>query len=272
LNDILRVGTSAGGARAKAIIAWNPETNAVSSGQIAAGEGFSYWLLKFDGVAGNKDRELEDPKRYGLIEYAYYKMALAAGIDMPECRILKESNRSHFMAKRFDRTDNGEKKHMQSLGALRHFDYRQPGAHSYEEALQTVRELGMSMESIEELYRRMAFNIIARNQDDHVKNISFLMDKAGHWSLSPAYDMTYSYNPSGVWTGTHQMTLNGKREGFGIDDFRQCADNVAMKKSRVIEIVEEVTKTVDHWEEFASEVGVSEEVNEKMAETHIRNL
>ncbi len=272
LNSILHVGTSAGGARAKAIIAWNSETNEVRSGQIAAGEGFSYWLLKFDGVSGNRDRELEDPKGYGLIEYAYYKMALAAGISMSECRLLEEQGRSHFMTKRFDRTPAGEKVHMQSLGAMRHFDYRRPGAHSYEEALLTLRDLDMSMDSIEELYRRMTFNIIARNQDDHVKNIAFLMDKAGKWSLSPAYDMTYSYNPSGVWTGTHQMTLNGKREGFTLADFRKCADNIAIKKSRVQEIVEEVKGAVARWKDFASSVGVSDEATRSIAKTHITDL
>lgn len=272
LSSILHVGTSAGGARAKAIIAWNPETNEVRSGQIAAGEGFTYWLLKFDGVSGNRDRELEDPKGYGLIEYAYYKMALAAGISMSECRLLEEQGRSHFMTKRFDRTPDGEKIHMQSLGALRHFDYRRPGAHSYEEALLTLRDLDMSMDSIEELYRRMTFNIISRNQDDHVKNIAFLMDKAGRWSLSPAYDMTYSYNPSGVWTGTHQMTLNGKREDFTLADFRECADNVAIKKSRVQEIVEEVKGAVAKWKGFATSVGVSEETTRSIARTHITNL
>jgi serine/threonine-protein kinase HipA len=269
LNDILQVGTSAGGARAKAIVAWNPDTGEVRSGQIAAGQGFSYWLLKFDGVSGNKDKELDDPEGYGLIEYAYYKMAIAAGINMAQCRLLKENQRSHFMTKRFDRKPSGEKVHMQSLGAMRHFDYRQPGAHSYEEALLTVRDLNMPMDSIEELYRRMVFNVMARNQDDHVKNISFLMDKAGKWTLSPAYDMTYSYNPAGLWTGTHQMSLNRKREGFTLDDFKQCAATAAMKKSRVSEILEQVKAAVVQWEEFASEVGVAGDAIDKIAKAHI---
>ncbi len=272
LNDILQVGTSAGGARAKAIVAWNPEKNEVRSGQIEAGEGFTYWLLKFDGVAGNKDKEQEDPKGYGLIEYAYYKMALEAGISMPECRLLKENGRNHFMAKRFDRDPNGEKIHLQSLGAIMHFDYRQPGGHSYEEALLTIRDLGISMNSMEEQYRRMAFNVISRNQDDHVKNISFLMDKAGQWSLSPAYDMTYSYNPSGVWTGTHQMTLNGKREAFNLADFKKCAANVSMKKTRVNEIIEEVQIAVGRWEDFASDAGIPISTSRRIGKTHITNI
>lgn len=272
LNNILQVGTSAGGARAKAVVAWNPEKNEVRSGQVEAGKGFTYWLLKFDGVTGNKDKELEDPKGYGLIEYAYYKMALEAGISMSECRLMKENGRNHFMAKRFDRAPNGDKIHMQSLGAMMHFDYRQPGGHSYEEALLAIRELGMPMESIEEQYRRMAFNVISRNQDDHVKNISFLMDKAGQWSLSPAYDMTYSYNPSGIWTGTHQMTLNGKREAFTLTDFRKCAGNISMKKTRVDEIIEEVQIAVGRWGDFADGVGIPISTSKKIEETHITNI
>lgn len=185
LQDILRVGTSAGGARAKAIIAWNSDTNEVRSGQIDAGKGFSYWLLKFDGVYGNKDKELEDPAGYGLIEYAYANMARAAGIKMMECRLLEENGRSHFMTRRFDRTEHGAKIHMQSFGAMEHFDFKRAGAYSYEQVLRTIRKLGLPMKSVEEQFRRMAFNIIARNQDDHVKNIAFLMDREGNWSLSP---------------------------------------------------------------------------------------
>jgi len=195
-----------------------------------AGKGFSYWLLKFDGVSGNRDKELEDPRGYGLIEYAYSMMARAAGIEMSDCRLLQEHGRSHFMARRFDRTDSGRKLHMQSLCALCHYDFNQPGAYSYEQALQTMRQLDLPMSQIEEQYRRMAFNIIARNQDDHVKNIAFLMDKSGNWSLSPAFDMTYSYNPAGRWTSTHQMSLNGKRDDFTADDFTACEKAIAMKR------------------------------------------
>ena len=251
LREILRVGTSAGGARAKAIIAWNPETNEVRSGQAEAGEGFSYWILKFDGVAGNRDKELEDPAGYGLIEFAYYKMALAAGIEMRECRLLQEGRRSHFMTKRFDRTDDGGKIHMLSLGAMAHFDYRQAGAYSYEQALQTMRRLDLPMAAVEEQFRRMAFNIVGRNQDDHVKNIAFLMDRSGTWSLSPAYDMTYSYNPSGNWTSSHQMSLNGKRDQFQLEDFRACARNASMKRGRAEEILQQVVDAVRQWKDFA---------------------
>ena len=256
LQEILRVGTSAGGARAKAIIAWNPKTDEVRSGQIDAGDGFSFWLLKFDGVSGNKDKEFEDPAGYGLIEYAYYNMAITAGIDMKECRLLRENGRSHFMTRRFDRTDTGGKIHMQSFCAMEHFDFKKAGAHSYEQALRTIRKLDMSMDSVEEQFRRMAFNIIARNQDDHVKNIAFLMNRAGEWSLSPAFDMTYSYNPGGDWTSTHQMSLNGKRDKFDLDDFRACAKMASMKRGRAEDILQRVQNAVLKWKNFADEAGV----------------
>jgi serine/threonine-protein kinase HipA len=259
LNDILRVGTSAGGARAKAVIAWNRQTNEVRSGQIGAGEGFEYWLLKFDGVTGNKDKELEDPRGYGAIEYAYALMARAAGITMSESRLLEENGRRHFMARRFDRIDSGEKLHMQSLGALAHFDYNHAGAYSYEQALLTIRQLNLPMETVEEQFRRMTFNIIARNQDDHVKNIAFLMDKSGRWSLAPAYDVTYSYNPAGKWTNQHQMTMNGKRDGFTLADFRACAGNALMKRGRAETIVEEVRSAVAKWTEYAEQAQVMTE-------------
>lgn len=267
LRDILRVGTSAGGARAKAVIAWNPATNEVRSGQVRAGKGFEYWLLKFDGVSGNKDKELEDPKGYGLIEYAYYLMALECGIDISECRLFKENGRSHFMTRRFDRLAGGEKLHMQSLGALAHYDFNVAGAYGYEQALLVMRQLQLPMQAIEQLFRRMAFNIVARNQDDHVKNIAFLMDKSGTWSLSPAFDMTYSFNPAGAWTASHQMTMNGKRDHFTMEDFNACAKVAAMKRGRAATIVAEVQATVAKWRSFAEQAGVADVVIEKIQRT-----
>lgn len=257
LKDILRVGTSAGGARAKAVIAWNRQSNEVRSGQVAADEGFEYWLLKFDGVTGNRDRELDDPQGYCAIEYAYSLMASAAGIDMSECRLLEEGGRRHFMTRRFDRTEEGGKLHMQSLCALAHFDFNQAGAHSYEQALLVIRQLGLPMQTREQQFRRMAFNIIARNQDDHVKNIAFLMDRRGQWSLSPAFDVTYSYNPQGAWTATHQMSMNGKRDDFSLDDFVQCGKNAGLKRGRAETIVSEVQATVTRWPEFAEAAKVA---------------
>lgn len=256
MRDILRVGTSAGGARAKAVIAWNPLTDEVRSGQVTAGKGFGYWLLKFDGVKGNKDKELEDPQGYGAIEYAYANMARDAGIAMSDCRLLEENGRRHFMTRRFDRSATGEKVHMQSLCAMAHYDYNMAGAYGYEQALMVIRRLGLSIEDIEEMYRRMVFNVIGRNQDDHVKNIAFLMDREGNWSLAPAFDMTYSFNPSGEWTASHQMTINGKRDGFTLEDFKACAKSVSMKRGRAETIIEEVRSAVSRWGEYADEVGV----------------
>ncbi|BDD87676.1 type II toxin-antitoxin system HipA family toxin [Desulfofustis limnaeus] len=256
-KDILRIGTSAGGARAKAIIAWNPSTNEVRSGQLPAGDGFEYWLMKFDGVSGNRDKEREeDPSGYGLIEYAYAKMAADAGITMSDCRLFEENNRHHFMTRRFDRLDGNKKLHMQSLCALAHYDFNRAGAYSYEQALLVIRQLGLPMSAIEELFRRMVFNIVARNQDDHVKNIAFLMDKSGNWSLAPAFDMTYSFNPSGSWTATHQMTVNGKRDDFTLEDFKACARSASMKRGRAESILKEVRETVARWREYADEGGV----------------
>jgi len=251
------VGTSAGGARAKAAIAWNPRTNEVRSGQIEAGTGFEYWLLKFDGVRGNRDKELEDPAGYGAIEYAYSYMAEAAGVSMSPCRLLEENGRRHFMAKRFDRLDGGGKIHMQSLGALGHYDYNSAGAYSYEQTFALMRQLALPMSEIEQQFRRMAFNIVARNQDDHVKNIAFLMDKQGRWSLAPAFDVTYSFNPAGLWTAMHQMSMNGKRDAFTLEDFKACARAVALKRGRAETIIDEVRAAVGRWPEFAERASVS---------------
>ncbi len=264
LTDILRVGTSAGGARAKAVIAWNPVSNEVRSGQLPAGKGFEYWLLKFDGVSGNRDKELEDPRGYGVIEYAYSGMARDCGIDIGECRLFEENGRRHFMTRRFDRLAGGEKLHMQSLCALAHYDFNLAGAYGYEQALLVMRQLGLPMHAIEEQFRRMVFNIVARNQDDHVKNIAFLMDKSGTWSLSPAFDMTYSFNPSGAWTASHQMTLNGKREDFSMDDFNACARAASMKRGRAVAIVGEVQDVVSRWKDYAEAAGVPDAWREKI--------
>lgn len=258
LREILRVGTSAGGARAKAIIAWNPQTNEVRSGQVPAGEGFSYWLLKFDGVAGNRDKELADPEGYGAVEYAYARMAAAAGIEVAECRLLEEGGRRHFMTRRFDRLDDGDKLHMQSLAAVGHFDFNNQFVNSYEQALFTMRRFDLPMAALEEQVRRMLFNVVGRNHDDHVKNIAFLMDRSGAWSLSPAFDITWSYNPAGQWTAQHQMSINGKRDGFTLEDFEECARTVSISRRRVRAMFEDVREAVSQWPRFAGEAGVKE--------------
>jgi len=269
LREILRVGASAGGARAKAVIAWNPQTNEVRSGQVTAPPGFEYWLLKFDGVKNNKDKDLADPQGFGAVEYAYALMAKAAGVEMTECRLFEEGGRRHFMTKRFDRLQSGEKLHMQSLGALGHFDFNAAGAHSYEQAIAVMRRLSLPMRDIEQQFRRTAFNIVARNQDDHVKNIAFLMDKRGRWSLSPAFDVMYSYNPAGAWTSRHQMSLNGKRDGFDRGDFRALERTASIKRGRADAILDEVIAAVSRWREFADQAEVDPVLTDE-AERHHR--
>ncbi len=268
LREILRVGASAGGARAKAVIAWHPTTGEVRSGQVTAPPGFEYWLLKFDGVPNNIDRDLADPLGFGAIEYAYALMARAAGIRMADCRVLEEHGRRHFMTRRFDRLPSGEKLHMQSLAALAHLDFNDPLANSYEQALEVIRRLELGMDAIEEQFRRMVFNVIARNQDDHVKNIAFLMDKQGRWSLSPAFDVMYAYNPDGRWTAAHQMSLAGKRDRFRLEDFRTVAATASMQRGRAEAIIREVTEVVGRWSEFAEQAGVPAPQAEMIGRVH----
>jgi serine/threonine-protein kinase HipA len=267
LQEILRVGTSAGGARAKAIVAWNRDTNEVRSGQVKAPPGFDYWLVKFDGVSANKDKELEDPEGYTVIEYAYALMAADAGIEMSECRLLEESGRRHFMTRRFDRLSDGGKLHMQSLAALAHFDFNSAGAYSYEQAFDVIKRLGLSMRVREQQFRRMIFNVVARNQDDHVKNIAFLMDKAGAWSLSPAFDVTYAYNPAGLWTSRHQMMVNGKTDDFTREDFGAVAQVAGLKRGRPEAILTEVMNTVKDWPRYAKAAGVLRSQRDKITRT-----
>ncbi|GHV40586.1 hypothetical protein AGMMS49546_14770 [Spirochaetia bacterium] len=259
MKSILQVGTSAGGARAKAVIAWNPKTNEVRSGQIDTEGEFQYWLLKFDGVMANKDKELTDAQGYTNIEYAYSLMARAAEIEMTECRLFCEQGRSHFMTRRFDRADKGDKLHMQTLGALAHYDFNSAGAYSYEQVFPILRRLDMPPGDTEQFFRRMVFNIVARNQDDHVKNIAFLMDRRGNWHLAPAYDVTYAYQKDGSWTGQHQMSMNNKRDHFEAADFIQCGKAAGLVRGRALEILGEVCAAVRQWPSFAAKGRVDEE-------------
>ena len=267
MTDILRIGTSAGGARAKAIIAWNPKTNEVLSGQTNTDEGFEHWLLKFDGVSNNRDKELADPEGYGVIEYAYSKMAADCNITMNECRLFNEGGRRHFMTRRFDRLAQGDKLHMQSLAAMVHLDFNQAGAHGYEQAFNAMRRLDLPASSTADMYRRMVFNIIARNQDDHVKNIAFLMDRSGNWVLAPAFDMIYSYQPSGKWTSSHQMTVNGKRDNFTLDDFLTCGKSALLKRGQAKKILNEVRQVVSCWRNYAEQAGVNSLQRDKIQKT-----
>jgi serine/threonine-protein kinase HipA len=248
--DILRVGTSAGGAKPKAIIAYNEATGEVRSGQVTAPNGFTYWLLKFDGVEDKKLRN--NPAGIGRIEYAYYKMAKACGINMSECRLLHEGEYAHFMTKRFDRTDGGEKLHTQTLCALAHFDRDE--RYAYEQIFQIMRRLYLPYSDMEQMYRRMVFNVIARNHDDHTKNHSFIMSKSGKWSLAPAYDVCYSYSPTGKWTNQHQLSLNGKRDDFTLNDLLTVAEKADIKNAG--EIIQQVVETVSQWDVYARETKV----------------
>ena len=267
MAQIMRVGTSAGGARAKALVALNEQTGDIRSGQVSAGPGYTYWLLKFDGLSSNADKEQNDGPCYTSIEYAYHLMAKMAGVIMMECRLYDEGSRHHFMTRRFDRTENGGKLHMQTLGGLAHFDFNNPGAHSYEEAVSVMRLLGLGQDEVEQLFLRMVFNVAVRNQDDHVKNISFIMDRSGAWSLAPAYDVTYAYNPGGAWTGSHQMTVNGKRDGIEVSDLIDCARHMSIRPARAKWVIEAVVDATRSWRRFAEAAGVPERQAEAIYRT-----
>ncbi|PKN85001.1 MAG: toxin HipA [Chloroflexi bacterium HGW-Chloroflexi-8] len=268
IEDILRVGTSAGGARAKAILAWNPKTNEFRSGQVKIPSGFEYWIMKFDGVSNNRDKELSDPQGYGMIEYAYYQLAVKAGIEMTECRLHHEGGRSHFMTKRFDRNADGAKIHMQSLCAISHVDFNEPALYSYEQTIQTMKRLGLSQSDLEQQVLRAMFNVVGRNHDDHVKNIAFLMNRRGEWRLSPAFDVSYAYDPKGYWTSQHQMSINGKREMFTKQDLTSLAKIAGIKSNRALEMLERVIATMRSWPEVAENVGIDENRIRKIQAAH----
>jgi len=265
LASILKIGTSAGGARAKVLVAWNEKTGELRSGQIKAPKGYGYWLLKLDGVNANGDKEDDDKCGYGRIEYAFHLMAKAAGIEMNDCRLFDDGKRAHFITRRFDRDAEGEKLHMLTLGALAHFDFNRAGEHSYEEALGIVETLTRNRSQVEELYRRALFNIFAMNCDDHVKNIAFLMDKAGEWTLAPAYDMAFAYNPNGAWTSRHQMTFNGKRWDFNEEDFAAVGRSACLTKLKIRRALEQVRAAVARWPEFAAAAGVEDKATSQIA-------
>lgn len=261
IASIIRVGTSAGGQRAKAVIAYNDKTGEVRSGQVDAPAGFDYWLLKLDGVT---NKQLGDPEHFGEIEYIHYLLAKEAGIEMTECRLLEENGRAHFMTRRFDR-ENGEKTHMQTLCGLAHYDFRMMHAYSYEQAFAVMRQLHLPYVQAEEFYRRMVYNVVARNQDDHTKNISFLMDKSGTWRLSPAYDMSWSYNPQGDWTSQHQMSINGKWTDITREDLLAVAKNMNIKHAP--QIIDRVNEAVSQWKTLAAQYEIPREVVELIEQT-----
>lgn len=268
MRTILAVGSSAGGARPKASIAYNDATGQVRSGQVQLSAGFRHWLLKFDGVSRAGDHGLTDPQGWGVVEYVYSKMARAAGIDMTECRLLEENGRRHFMTRRFDRPEDGDKLYMQTVGALEHVSYNEPGTYSYEQLLLLIRRLGLGTPVVEQQFRRMVFNVVARNQDDHVKNVAFLMDRQGAWSLAPAYDVSWAWKPGNPWLDSHQMSINGKRTGFTVADLRGVAGVAGLKRGRAEAILVEVAAVVAGWTKIADEVGVDEQMAEQIARSH----
>jgi serine/threonine-protein kinase HipA len=268
MKAILAVGSSAGGARPKAFIAYNDATGQVRSGQVQVGVGYRQWILKFDGVSRAGDHGLTDPEGWGAVEYAYSKMATAAGIEMTECRLLEENGRRHFMTRRFDRPEDGEKLHMQTVGALEQVSYNEPGTYSYEQLLQLLRRLGLGTPAVEQQFRRMVFNVVARNQDDHVKNVAFLMGPEGAWSLAPAYDVIWAWKPGNPWLDSHQMSINGKRNGFTVADLREVAGVAGLKRGRAQAILAEVADAVAGWAAIAEQVGVGEKMAEQIARSH----
>lgn len=262
LSDILKIGTSAGGARAKAVVAFNPDTKEIRSGQADAPKGFTHWLLKFDGVT---DQQLGTSSGYGRVEMAYYLMAKEAVIEMTECRLFEENGRAHFMTKRFDREHGKGKIHVQSFCAIAHYDFNEIHSFSYEQLFETMRSMLLPYTDAEQLYRRMVFNVMARNCDDHTKNFSFIMDKTGQWKLAPAFDVCHSFRPDSTWVSQHSMSINGKRQHITRNDLLQVAQKMNIKKADAI--INQVRDAVSKWDEFALQTEVKKDLKEAIAKT-----
>ena len=263
LSQIIKVGTSAGGARAKAVVAWNPKTEEIRAGQFDVEEGFEHWLLKIDGMG--EDRELGGSQDYGRIEYAYHKMAAAAGIDMSPCRILVENGRAHFMTRRFDR-DGNRKHNMQTLCAMAHLDYKQKASHDYNQLFQTIDQLRLGYEAKEEAFRRMAFNVMAANCDDHTKNFSFLLREGEGWTLAPAYDVTHAHNPKGAWTSQHLMSVNGKFTDITRQGLLTVADRFGI--GTATKVLGQIGHAVKAWPDFATSANVSPKERDRISSHH----
>lgn len=262
--DILKIGTSAGGARAKAVIAFNEETEEIRSGQFFAPEGFEHWLIKFDGVM---DKQFGASSGYGRVEMAYYKMAKDAGLEMMESRLLEEHDRAHFMTKRFDRNDKGEKIHVQTFCALRHFDFNNVLLYSYEQLFETMRMLRISYPQAEQMYRRMVFNVMSRNCDDHTKNFAFMIEKNSEWKLAPAYDICHAYRPGSQWVSQHSLSVNGKRSDITRQDLLDVAYQMNVKKAP--KILDEIRDVVSDWNRYAEDQSVEPELMETINKTII---
>lgn len=269
LFEILKVGTSAGGARAKALIAYNPISGEVRSGQAEAPKGFDHWLIKFDGVVDDQlsigSGPLGTTRGYGRVEMAYHRMAVDCGIDMTECRLLEENGRAHFMTKRFDRIHGQGKIHVQSFCAMQHYDFTQVNSYSYEQLFQTMRMLRLPYFEAEQLFKRMVFNVMARNCDDHTKNFAFIMDKAGEWKLSPAFDLCHAYRPGSPWVSRQSLSVNGKRDNITANDFLEVASQMNVKKASTI--IEQTHAIVSNWMKYAEKQDISESLAEAIKST-----
>jgi len=260
--EILKIGTSAGGARPKAVIAWNEKTGEVKSGQTKAPKGFEHWLIKMDGVS---DVQLGRSSGYGRVEMAYHNMAKACGIVMMPSRLLEENGRAHFMTKRFDREGGEVKHHVQTFCALKHFDYNLVNSFSYEQLFQCMRELKLSYADAEQMFRRMVFNVLARNCDDHTKNFSFLLKRGGKWELAPAYDLCHAYRPGSEWVSQHSLSINGKRKAITKADLLTIGNSIRCKKAS--EIIDEVFDIVNQWKRFADDVDVNPTLRDEIGKT-----
>lgn len=260
--EILKIGTSAGGARPKAVIAWNEKTGEVKSGQTSAPKGFEHWLIKLDGVS---DIQLGSSHGYGRVEMAYQLMATACGIDIMPSRLLEENGRAHFMTRRFDREDGYIKHHVQTLCALNHFDYNLVNSFSYEQLFQSMRELNLNYADAEQMFRRMVFNVVARNCDDHTKNFAFMLKQGGKWELAPAYDVCHAFRPGSEWVSQHALSINGKRDGISKKDLLIIGESIRCKKAS--EIIDEINETVNQWPQFAKESDVSSKLRAEIEKT-----
>jgi len=265
--DVLKMGTSAGGARPKAIIAYNEETGKIKSGQTLAEEGFEHWLIKFDEIS---DVQFGVSKGYGRVEMAYYKMATDFGIDMMESRLIEENHRVHFMTKRFDRVGGNQKVHTQTLCALQHYDFANITSYSYEQVFQTMRLLRLTYAEAEQMYKRMVFNVVARNCDDHTKNFAFLMDTQGKWKLAPAYDICFAYRPDSVWVSQHNLSINGKRKDFERKDFISIAEQNSIRNPE--KIIDQALDLVKNWKQYAEMYQVDPTLAQQIAGELIKEM
>lgn len=263
LVETLKIGTSAGGARAKALIAFNENTGEIRSGQTLAPRGFSHWMLKFDGVS---DTQFGVSSGYGRVEMAYYLMARDAGIDMMESRLLEEHGRAHFMTQRFDRIQ-GQKLHVQTFCALRHFDFNEVDMYSYEALFETMRMLGLTYPEAQQMFRRMAFNVMARNCDDHTKNFAFIMQPSGQWRLSPAYDVCHAYRPGSHWVSQHALSINGKRNNIQRNDLLTVGRNMNIKNAA--QLIDNIAAVVANWQGYAQKTAVEQDLSDAIAATHV---